>query len=99
MKKTNLERRREAQRQADHWKRCAQRQWEQLAALKEDLEGWKQLVEAGNALLAGALLAAGADADHPVQLERETINAAVRGEITPQVSLTEGGGYQLHSRR
>ena len=99
MKKTNLERRREAQRQADHWKRCAQRQREQLAALKEELEGWKQLVEAGNALLAGALLAAGADAEHPVQLERETINAAVRGEITPQVSLTEGGGYQLHSRR
>lgn len=96
MSKTNVERRKDAERQAKHWRRCVDRQRAQIAALKGEIEGWKQLVEAGNAILASVLHATGADAEHPVDLNRETINAAVRGEITAQVTLTETGGYQLH---
>ena len=95
MSKTNVERRKDAERQARYWQRYAERQRAQIASLKEEMEGWKQLVEAGNALITGILMAAGLDAENPIAVDREMVNAAVRGENAAQVDLTKDG-YKLH---
>ena len=95
MSKTNLEKRRVAERQARYWKRRADRHKAETESLQEEMEGWKQLVEAGNALITGILMAAGLDAENPIAVDREMVNAAVRGESAAQVDLTKDG-YKLH---
>ena len=95
MSKTNLEKRRVAERQARYWKRRADRHKAETESLQEEMEGLRQLVSAGNALITGILAAAGFDAEHPIAVDREIVNAAVRGESATQVELTKDG-YKLH---
>ena len=95
MRKTNLEKRKIAERQARYWKRCAERQKEEIKWLEEELEKGELLKKLENVLISSVLVEAGADAEHPVDVKRETLNAAVRYEFRTSVVLTEDG-YKLH---
>lgn len=55
-------------------------QKKEIAKLREELEGYKELLTANDAIVAAVLHAVGADKDKPIKVDRAVIGAAVKGQ-------------------
>lgn len=52
----------------------------ELKRIKEELEGYRELLMANNAIVAAVLYAVGADKDKPIEVGRAVIGASVQGQ-------------------
>lgn len=72
-------------------------QQKEIRELKAQIEGWQQVMEMDQAIIAAVLLIYSANKDRPVEVKKKTIEDMMR-EVRVIVMHTEDG-YKLHYER
>lgn len=84
----------------ERYKDKVERQDREIAGLKRDLEGWKELAKTWDAVEAAILHTVGADQEHKLQLDSKLVGEAMREAFSAraEVELGEAGEpvYQLY---
>lgn len=82
------------------YKEKVERQEREIAGLKRDLEGWKELARTWDAIEAAILRSVGADQAHKLQLHNKLVGEAMDEAFSAraEVRLDENGApvYQLY---
>lgn len=80
------------------YKKKVEDQQKELDKLKEELAGWRQILDANNAIVTAILRSVKAEKGSPILVHQADINAATRGELVPIVEVKEDepGWFKMH---
>lgn len=80
------------------YKKKVEEQEKKISDLREEMDGFEQLVGASNAILTAILYAVGANEGAPVKVDRAVIGAAMKGQYVARVEIQKDAQdiYLLH---